>query len=64
VRTGSGRRPYVLQQFVGGRWKSLGGTRLTAANGFFEVTVRAATGARYRFRSPRDRAYSPTLIVR
>jgi len=64
VRAGTGRRPYIIQQFVGGRWKSLGGTRLTASNGFFEATVRAPNGTHFRFRSPRDRAYSPTLILR
>jgi hypothetical protein len=63
VRTGSGRRPYVLQQLVDGRWKSLGGTRLTSSNGFFQVRVRADKGARFRFLSPQDRAYSPTVLV-
>jgi hypothetical protein len=63
VRSGSGRRPYVLQQLVGGRWTTLGSTRLTLSDGFFQVTVRAAKGTRYRFRSPRDRAFSPTLVL-
>jgi hypothetical protein len=63
VRSGSGRRPYVLQQQVEGSWKSLGGTRLTASNGFFQATVRAPRGTHFRFRSPRDGAYSPTLTL-
>jgi hypothetical protein len=64
VRSGGGRRPYLLQQQVGGKWKSLGGTRLTASNGFFQATVRAPTGTRFRFRSVRDGAYSQTLTLR
>jgi hypothetical protein len=64
VRSGSGRRPYVLQQLVQGRWRSFGGTRATASNGFFEATVIAPKGTRFRFLSPRDRAYSPTVVLR
>jgi hypothetical protein len=63
VRTGSGIRTYLLQQLVGGRWKTLGGTRHTTSAGFFQVTVAAHKGDRFRFRSPRDRAYSLTLVV-
>jgi hypothetical protein len=63
VRTGSGRRPYVLQQLAGGRWRTLGGTRLTTSAGFFQVAVDAGKGERFRFRSSRDRAYSLTLTV-
>src|SRR5262249_4238971 len=47
IRTGAGRRPYALQQLVAGRWKSLGGTRQTASNGFFQATVRAPKGTRF-----------------
>jgi len=64
IRTGAGRRPYVLQQLVGGGWKSLGGTRLTASNGFFQASVRAPKGTHFRFKSPRDHGFSPTLILR
>lgn len=63
IRSGTGRRPYVLQQRVDGSWKSLGGGRLTASNGFFQATVRAPKGTQFRFRSSRDRAYSPTLTL-
>src|SRR5262249_47507758 len=63
VRTGSGQRPYVLQQLVGGRWKTLGGTRKTNSAGFFQVSVDAGKGAKFRFQSPRDKAYSLTLTV-
>ena len=63
IRTGSGQRSYVLQQLVGGRWKTVGGTRKTNAAGFFQVSVDAGKGARFRFQSPRDKAYSLTLTV-
>ena len=63
IRTGSGRRSYVLQELVGGRWKVVGGSRLTLATGVFEVPVDAASGSHFRVWSPRDRAYSPTLTI-
>ena len=63
IRTGSGRRSYVLQELVGGRWKAVGGSRLTLATGVFEVPVDAASGSHFRVWSPRDRAYSPTLTI-
>ena len=33
------------------------------AAGFFQVSVDAGKGARFRFQSPRDKAYSLTLTV-
>ncbi len=63
IRAGSGQRSFVLEQLVGGRWKSVGGTRHTDSAGFFQVTVRVGKGTRFRFHSLRDGAYSPTLTV-
>jgi hypothetical protein len=63
VRAGSGPRPFLLQELVGGRWKNLGGTRHTSSAGFFQVTVEVAKGTHFRFQSPRDRASSLMLTV-
>src|SRR5204863_6974266 len=60
IRSGSGHRPFLLQQLVGPRWKTLGSTRLTTSAGFFQVVVDGGSGSRFRFRSLRDRAYSAT----
>jgi hypothetical protein len=64
VRPRSGRQPYRLQQFRRGRWHSVGGQSWTNGRGFFQRTVRAGSGARFRTWSPRDRVYSPVLTVR
>jgi hypothetical protein len=63
VRAGSGLRPFVLQELVAGRWRTLGGTRHTTSAGFFQVAVRVAPGTRFRVRSLRDGATSLPLIV-
>jgi hypothetical protein len=64
VRPRTGRQPYRLQQWGGGRWHWVGGTRLTTSAGFLRRVVTAGSGARLRIWSPRDRRYSTTVIVR
>ncbi len=64
VRPGSGRRPFRLQQRRGGRWHWIGATRRTSVRGTFTATVRAGKGSRLRVWSPRERTFSPVLVVR
>jgi hypothetical protein len=64
VRPRAGRQPYRLQQFRGGRWRTVGGTYRTTARGFLRRVVRAAPGSRLRLWSPRDRRGSAVLRVR
>jgi len=64
VRPRSGRQQYRLEQWRGGRWTSVGGQRLTDSRGVFTGVVAAGKGAKLRIWSPRDRAYSPPLVVR
>src|SRR5919197_4082041 len=45
IRPRSGRQSYQLQQRRGGRWRPLGGTRLTTSQGFFKRAVTARKGA-------------------
>lgn len=48
VRPGSGRRQYVLQRNVAGRWAAVGRPALTDARGSYRRVVYAPRGARYR----------------
>jgi hypothetical protein len=64
VRPEDGRQRYVLQQFRGGAWRSVGGVRATTPRGFLTRTVRAGRGAKLRLWYARDRAASPLLLVR
>jgi hypothetical protein len=63
VRPRSGRQPYRLQQFRDGRWRWLGGTRLTTPGGFLRRVVSAGHGSRLRVWSPRDHRYSAILTI-
>jgi polysaccharide biosynthesis protein PslG len=63
VRPRSGRQPYRLQQFRGGHWQWIGGTRLTTNGGFLRRVVSVGHGSRLRIWSPRDRLYSAILTV-
>jgi hypothetical protein len=64
VRPGSGRRTYLLEQLVSGRWKAIGGTARTDSRGFLRRTVRAPAGARFRLVAPSlDDLTSPALAV-
>ena len=64
VRPHHGARPYRLQQFRGGGWDWVGGTRRTNARGFFLRTVSAGPGARFRVYSELDRTFGIALVVR
>jgi hypothetical protein len=63
VRPRSGRQPYRLQQLRGGRWRWIGGTRLTTQGGFLRPVVTAGHGSRLRLWSPRDRRYSAVITI-
>ena len=63
VRPGKGRQRYVLQQFRGGSWDDVGGSRLTSSRGFISLAVRAGRGAKFRLRLPEDDLVSPMLAV-
>ena len=39
VRPGNGRQRYILQQFRGGKWRTVGGARRTTARGYLTRTV-------------------------
>ena len=64
IRPRSGRQPFRLRRFAGGRWAWLGGTRSTNARGFFAATVSAGAGSLLQVWSPRDRASGLALRVR
>src|SRR3954451_606295 len=64
VRSGQGRQRYVLQRVVGGRWHTVGGSRLTSSRGYFQRVVSAAPGTQFRVRTVGDRAASLRLRVR
>jgi hypothetical protein len=64
VRPRSGVQLYRLQQFRNHRWYWVGGTHRTTRRSFFATAVRADHGSKLRLWSPRDRTYSPILVVR
>jgi hypothetical protein len=64
VRPRSGRQPYRLQTWRGGRWDWVGPQQLTDGRGVFTRIVAMGKGAKLRVWSPRDRAYSPPLVLR
>ncbi len=64
VRPRSGAQPYRVQQLRAGRWRWVGGTRLTTRAGYLRRVVTAGRGVRLRIWSPRDRRYSAVITVR
>jgi hypothetical protein len=64
VRPGLGHQHYALQQFVHGRWRTVGRTRWTSSRGYFSRVVDAGLGARFRVLKTRPRAASLTFVVR
>ena len=64
VRPRAGRQTYRLRAFESGRWRWVGSTRRTNARGAFSVAVKAGRGAKLQLWSPRDRAFSRTVVVR
>jgi hypothetical protein len=63
VRARTGKQSYQLQQYVNGRWRAIGGTRLTTSRGFFSRAIVASRGTKLRLWSPRDRRYSAVIAV-
>jgi hypothetical protein len=63
VRPGSGARSYVLQAYSGGRWRPVGGTARTGANGIFLRTVTLGRGARVRVVAAAAGITTPTLTL-
>jgi hypothetical protein len=63
IRPRSGRQQYRLQMFRGG-WRWVGGTMQTDARGGFRRVIPAGRGTKVRVYSPRDREYSPPLVLR
>ena len=45
VRPGSGRQEFRLRYRSGGKWRWLGGTRLTSSRGFWTLRARLPRGA-------------------
>lgn len=64
VRPGDGRQRYVLQQWVGGRWVSLGRVSSTDRRGYLVRTIRVPKGAKLRLVLPAGHIWSPDLVVR
>jgi hypothetical protein len=64
VRPHHGKRPYRLEQFRAGVWEPIGASMPTNGRGFFQRSVRAGRGARFRVWSQLDRAFSALLVVR
>jgi hypothetical protein len=64
VRPHEGRERYILQQFRKGKWRTVGGKRITTPRGYLSRTVRAGRGAKFRIWYPRERLASPLLRIR
>jgi hypothetical protein len=62
-RPGQGRQKYVLDRAVGGRWRPVGGARLTTQRGYVVRVVNATRGARFRLRDVNTKATSLALVV-
>jgi hypothetical protein len=63
IRPGKGVRTYQLQTYKKG-WHALGKTAKTNGSGTFTRTAPLAKGTQVRIYSPRDKGYSPALVVR
>ena len=64
VRPRAGVQTFRVQVRSGGAWRWSGGVRRTTARGFFSAPVVAPRGAAVRIFSPRDGAYSASLLAR
>jgi hypothetical protein len=63
LRAGPGAQPYRIEAETDGGWRTIGGTALTGAAGFFARAVRAAPGTLLRVWSPRQQLASLPLRV-
>jgi hypothetical protein len=64
VRPGFGRQRYRIQRAVRGRWRDVGSSRWTSPRGYFQRTVEAEPGTRFRVLAVRKRISSLSLKVR
>ena len=64
VRPRRGAQTYRLQQLRGRTWVWIGGNARTNGAGFYQRTVTATHGTKFRVWSPRDKTFSPVLAVR
>ena len=64
IRTGEGRRYYVLQQFRDGAWRTVNGAYKTTERGYLYRYVRAAKGSLLRIVHTPSGTISPVLQVR
>src|SRR5581483_28682 len=62
VRPG-GAETYKLLRYADGRWNAVGGTVRTTARGYFQRTVNAGAGTRFRIWVPSQHTYSAILTV-
>lgn len=63
VRPGTGRRQYVLERFVRGRWVASGRPALTSAGGSYSRVVYARTGTRFRIAWLPSNTFSRPIVV-
>ena len=63
VRPGTGRRQYVLQRFVRGRWLASGRPALTDARGSYTRVVYARAGTRFRIAWLPSNTFSRPIVV-
>jgi hypothetical protein len=63
VRPGSGRRPYVIQRWTGGRWVNIGSVKRTGAGGTFRTTIAVGRGTKVRLRATHVPFQSPLLVI-
>jgi hypothetical protein len=64
VRPGAGSQAYVMQQWTGSRWLTVGGVRTTSSRGYLLRTLTAGRGTILRLWYPARSLASPTLVVR
>ncbi len=64
VRPGAGRRSYVVERKIAGRWVQLGRPGRTNARGYFKRTIAAPKGSQVRLRFPAGKVAGPPLRVR
>ena len=64
VRPGTGRQPYLLQQYRNGAWRTVNGAYRTTSRGYLYRYVRAGRGSQLRIVHTPTGTISPVLIVR
>ncbi len=64
VRPRFGAQHFRIRRWTGAGWLWATGVRRTDRHGFLTVRIRARRGTKLRLWSPRDRAFSPVVVVR